>query len=137
MREERLLERIHNAELDPERREGNNSARRVRSIMNHLQRILNTKHGSVPIAEDYGMPDFTDLPSAFSNESTHEVERTLRTEILKYEPRLQKVRISFESQKEDILSLRFKVEAQLMGDDGSPISFETVVDGAGKVTVRN
>ncbi|PKN30391.1 MAG: type VI secretion system baseplate subunit TssE [Deltaproteobacteria bacterium HGW-Deltaproteobacteria-21] len=137
MREERLLERIHNTELNPERREGSNSARRVRSIMNHLQRILNTKHGSVPIAEDYGMPDFTDLPSAFSTESTHEVERTLKAEILKYEPRLQKVRISFESQKEDILSLRFKVEAQMIGEDGSPISFETVVDATGKVTVKD
>jgi type VI secretion system protein len=137
MREERLLERIHHTELDPERREGSNAARRVRSIMNHLQRILNTKHGSVPIAEDYGMPDFTDLPSAFSTESTHEVERTLKAVILKYEPRLQKVKISFESQKEDILSLRFKVEAHLIGDDGAPVSFETVVDGAGKVTVKD
>lgn len=136
MREERLLERIRNMAIDPERRETNDPAGRVRSIMSHLQRILNTKQGSVPIAEDYGMPDFTDLPSAFSTESTHEVERVLRAVILKYEPRLQRVKISFEPQKDDILSLRFKVEAQMVGESGSAVAFETVVDAGGKITVR-
>ena len=136
MREERLLERIRNMAIDPERRAGSDPARQVRSIMGHLQGILNTKQGSVPIAEDYGMPDFTDLPSAFTTESTHEVERVLRAVILKYEPRLQKVRISFDPQKEELLSLRFKVEAQLAGEKGPTVSFETVVNAGGKITVR-
>lgn len=136
MREERLLERIHNKEVDPDRREGNDPARQVRSVLRHVQRILNTKQGSVLIAEDYGMPDFTDLPGAFSTEATHEVEKILRGVIQKYEPRLAKVRITFDPQKDDVLSLRFKVQAQLAREGGESVTFETVVDAGGKITVR-
>jgi len=136
MREERLLERIHNKEVNPDRREGNDPARQTRSVLNHLQRILNTKQGSVLIVEDYGMPDFTDLPGAFSTGATHDVEKILKNVIQKYEPRLTKVRITFDPQKEDVLSLRFKVEAQLATEGESAVTFETVVNAGGKVTLR-
>ena len=136
MREERLLERIHHKENAPDWREGNDPARQIGSILNHLQRILNTKQGSAPIADDYGMPDFTDLPGAFSTQSTHEVERILKNVIQKYEPRLSKVRIVFDPQKEEVLSLRFKVEAQLTEEGGSGVTFETVVDAGGRISVR-
>jgi len=136
MREERLLERIRNQELKPERRQGNDPKRETDSILNHLQHILNSRQGSVPIADDYGMPDFTDLPGAFTTGATHELERLLKTVIQKYEPRLQKVRIIFDPQKEEILSLRFKVEAQVARAEGPPIVFETVVEAGGKISVH-
>ncbi len=136
MRDERLLERIHNLEIDPERREGNNPNRQIQSVLNYLQRILNTRQGSTPIAEDFGMPDFTNLPGAFSTGSTREVEQLLKEVIQKYEPRLSRVRIFFESQQEDLLSLRFKVEAQLAREEGPPVTFETVVDAGGKISIR-
>lgn len=136
MREERLLERIHNIEMNPDRREGNNPARQIRSVMNHLQRILNTRQGSVLIAEDYGMPEFTDLPGAFSTGATHEVERILRNAIQKYEPRLSRLQVVFETQEDDLLSLRFKIEAQLTLEGGGSVVFETVVDAGGKVTIN-
>jgi len=137
MREERLLQRIHNLEKKPDRRGGIDPTRQINSILTHLQRILNTRRGSVPIAEDFGMPDFTDLPGAFSTGSTHEVERILRQVIQKYEPRLTKVRIGFEPQENDLLSLRFKIEGQMAREEGGSITFETVVDAGGKITVRN
>jgi len=136
MREERLLERILNIELNPDRREGNDPVRQIRSVMSHLQRILNTRQGSVPIAEDYGMPEFTDLPGAFSTGATHEVERILKNAIQKYEPRLNRLQVAFETQEEDLLSLRFKIEAQLALEGGGSVAFETVVDAGGKITVK-
>ena len=136
MREERLLERIRNIEIYPDRREGNDPARQIRSVMNHLQRILNTRQGSVPIAEDYGMPEFVDLPGAFSTGATHEVERILKTAIQKYEPRLNRLQVGFEAQEEDLLSLRFKIEAELVLEGGGSVAFETVVDAGGKITVK-
>jgi len=136
MREERLLERIHNLELHPERREGNDPTRQVHSVLRHLQRILNTRQGSVPIADDFGMPDFTDLPGSFSTGATHDMERILKQVINTYEPRLRKVRILFDTRQDDLLALRFKVEAELNRPDGQPVAFETVVDAGGKITVR-
>ncbi len=136
MQEERLLERIRKLEIDPERRENIDPNRQIRSVLNYLQRILNTRQGSVLIAEDFGMPDFTNLPGAFSTGDTHEVERLLKQVIQKYEPRLKRVRIVFEPQQEEILSLRFKVEAQLDRKEGPPVAFETVVNAGGKISLK-
>lgn len=136
MRDERLLERIYLLEKNPDRREGHDPTRQINSILNHLQRVLNTKQGSVLIADDYGVPDFTNLPGAFSTGSTHEVERIIKNVIEKYEPRLTKVRASFLPQEEDMLALRFEVDARLATKENIPVTFETVVDAGGKIKIK-
>ncbi len=136
MRQERLLERIYRMEIDPDRREDNNPVVYIHSVMNHLQRILNTRQGGVPIAGDYGMPEFTNLPGAFSTGATHEVETLLKNAIEKYEPRLQSIQVFFEPQESDLLALRFKIEAKLSLEHGGTVEFETIVDAGGKITVK-
>ena len=136
MREERLLERLRIWGDEPHRRSKQDTRRTTDSVLRHLQRILNTKRGNVPIAEDYGVPDFTDLIRGHS-ESVRDLERSIRQTIQKYEPRLKAVRISFIPQEEDVLSLRFQVVAKLATEDEQiPILFETVVDSDGKVKIR-
>jgi len=136
MRDERLLERIYNLEKDPDRREGRDPSRQINSILNHLQRVLNTKQGSVPIADDYGIPNFTDLPGAFSTGSTHEVERIIKSVIEKYEPRLTRVHAGFIPQEKDLLALRFEIDARLATKEDIPVSFETVVNAGGMINIK-
>ncbi len=135
MREERLLERIRAWEKEPGRRGKEDPRRIVDSVLGHLQRILNTKQGHVPIAEDYGSPDFTDFLKAFPD-SVREIERTMRSTIQKYEPRLKGVRVSFIPQDEDLLSLRFQIVARLATGPKTQVLFETVIDSDGKVNIR-
>ncbi|MBN2254116.1 MAG: type VI secretion system baseplate subunit TssE [Deltaproteobacteria bacterium] len=135
MRDERLLERIRNIELNPDRREGRDTGRRINSILNHLQRVLNTKQGSTPIADDYGIPDFTNMPGAFSTGATQDMERIIKHVIERYEPRLAKVRATFKVQEDDVLALRFEIDARL-ADENIPVTFETVVDAGGKITIK-
>ena len=135
MREERLLERIQTWQKEPTRRNKEDSRRIVDSVLRHLQRILNTKQGNVPIAEDYGVPDFTDLLYSYP-ESVKEIERTIRSAIQKYEPRLKAVRVSFIPQEEDLLSLRFQIAARLSSESKAQVFFETVVDSEGKITLK-
>ncbi len=135
MRDERLLERMRNIELNPDRREGRDTGRRINSILNHLQRVLNTKQGSTPIADDYGIPDFTNMPGAFSTGATHDIERIIKHVIEKYEPRLAKVRATFKAQEDDVLSLRFEIDARL-ADEEIPVTFETVVVSGGKINIK-
>ena len=135
MRDERLLERMRNIELNPDRREGRDTGRRINSILNHLQRVLNTKQGSTPIADDYGIPDFTNMPGAFSTGATHDMERMIKQVIEKYEPRLAKVRATFKAQEDDVLSLRFEIDARL-ADEEIPVTFETVVVSGGKINIK-
>ncbi len=136
MREERLLERIRALKKNPERRGRKDPKRIMDSVLDHLQKILNTRQGSVPIAEDYGVPDFTDLFHEYPD-SLRGVERAIRHTIQQYEPRLKGVRVAFLPQDEDSLVLRFQITAKLdMEDETVPVFFESVVDTDGKIKLR-
>ena len=145
MREERLLERIRNWEKRPERRVKEDPRRIVDSVIRHLIRILNTKHGNVPIAEDYGTPDFTDfllnLPRT-ETDSKKEVENAIRLAIQKYEPRLKGVRVNLIEKEEgeedlytDPLTLRFQITGRLSTESRTEVFLETTVDYDGKINI--
>jgi type VI secretion system protein len=136
MREERLTERIRSWKQAPERRGGNDPKRMIDSIIRHLERILNTRQGSVPIADDYGIPDFTDLSSGFSD-ALRDLERTIRNTIQKYEPRLKSVRVKFIPQEENTLAVTFQIVGQLiLEEEKNPITFQSVMDSDGKFTIK-
>jgi type VI secretion system protein len=136
MREERLTERIRSWKQAPERRGGNDPKRMIDSIIRHLERILNTRQGNVPIADDYGIPDFTDLSSGFSD-ALRDLERTIRNTIQKYEPRLKSVRVKFIPQEENTLAVTFQIVGQLiLEEEKNPITFQSVMDSDGKFTIK-
>jgi type VI secretion system protein len=135
MREERLLERIRAWEKDPSRRSREDPGKVTDSVIGYLQRILNTKQGNVPIAGDYGLPDFSDLVYAFP-ESIRDIEKAIRQAIQKYEPRLKTVRINYVQQEEDVLTLRFQIIAKLSSESKTQVLFETVIDSEGKVNIK-
>jgi type VI secretion system protein len=135
MKEERLLDRIRSWEKRPILRNREDPRRVTDSVLRHLQRLLNTKEGNVPIAEDYGVPDFTDFLHSYTD-SVREMERTLRLVIQKYEPRLKAVRVSFVPQDESALSLSFQITARLSTEEKTQVLFETRVDSEGKIEVR-
>jgi type VI secretion system protein len=136
MREERLTERIRSWNKAPERRGGQDPKRMIDSILSHLEQILNTRWGSTQIAEDYGVPDFTDLSTGFPD-GLRDLERTIRNTIQKYEPRLKSVRVKFIPHEETMLTVSFQIVAQLILDEGkNPVTFQTVMDSDGKVTIK-
>ncbi len=102
MREQRLLERIQLWEKEPDRRSREDSGRTIDSVMAHLQRILNTRQGSVQIAEDFGLPDFTDLIDNYP-ESIRDLERSIRKMIQRFEPRLSAIQVKFIPQEDEKL----------------------------------
>ena len=136
MREQRLLERIRSWEKEPAKRSREDPKKTIDSVVSHLQRILNTRQGSVPIAEDYGVPDFTDALRNYP-ESVRESERSIRLMIQKYEPRLKAIRVHFLPPDEEILTLRFQIAAQLAIDNEKiPVQFESHVGTDGKIEVK-
>ena len=135
MREERFLERLRTYEKDPIRRSREDSRRITDSVLRHLRRLLNTREGNVPIAEDYGVPDFTGFLYSYPD-SVRDMERTLRLVIQKYEPRLKAVRVGFIPQEESSFSLSFQITARLSTEEKTSVLFETRVDSEGKIEVR-
>ncbi len=137
MREYRLLERIRNIAKDPDRRGSVDLAAAMGSVLHHVQKILNTRQGAVPIAPDYGVPDFTDIAGSYASDAVQVMEQSLSAVIAKYEPRLKDARVEFEQQQEDVLALRFRIMGKLAleGQD-VPVVFESIVQSDGKITVN-
>jgi len=123
-------------EENPERRLDADSSTVVNSVLEHLVRVLNTKKGSVDIDQEFGVPDLTNLSSSFSCEAIPELEASIKSVIVKYEPRLRDVTVHFREKQDDLLFLRFSISAKLVTDEkGKPIIFETIVDSDGQVKV--
>jgi type VI secretion system protein len=136
MREERLIQRIRTWKKTPDRRDGEDPKRLIDSIVRHLERILNTRRGSVGIAHDYGIPDLTDFRSGFPD-SVRDLEMTIRDTIEKFEPRLKSVRVKFVPQDVNMLSVTFQIVAQLaLEDEKTPVMFESMMGSDGKVMIR-
>lgn len=90
----------------------------------------------MPIAEDYGVPDFTSLLEGYPI-SLRDFERSIRETIQKYEPRLKGVRVSFIASDEDLLSLSFQITGKLATEDHKdPVFFESVIGSDGKISIR-
>lgn len=136
MREKRLLERLRAIEQDPDWRGGSDLQLAVRSVLDHLVKVLNTRQGSAPIAADYGVPDFTSLASAYSSDALPEMEAAIAQVISKYEPRLVGAKINFDPKPEYPFMLAFKLSARVRVEDREqPVVFETVLNPDGQITV--
>ncbi|MFZ0451661.1 MAG: type VI secretion system baseplate subunit TssE [Desulfatiglandaceae bacterium] len=136
MGKDRLLERIRaqNKDLRIRRKEGPKEV--IDSILQHLQRILNTRQGSVPIAEDFGIPDLTELRLDYPD-SLRLFERAIRQTIQKFEPRLSSLRVRFVPDEEDPLSLRFQILGKLQSEGyKDPVRFESTVGSDGKIIIK-
>jgi type VI secretion system protein len=137
MREDRLLERIRTRERESGRRATEDPEKMISSVLKHLQKILNTRQGDVPIAEDYGVPDITSFRHTVPF-SLREIEKSIRRTIEKYEPRLKGVRVKFMPQEKDRLTVSFQIHARLVLEgQKEPVMFRSQIDSYGKIKMSD
>lgn len=137
MRERRLLERIANwSEADAERTSQTQVDILVRSVRDHLARLLNTRQGSVPIDPYFGVPDFTNLAGGTGAGSVVEMEDEIRRMVMKYEPRVKSPRVVLNRETTDVLSIRFLLQGTLEVDHREiPLQISTTVGSNGRVDI--
>lgn len=134
MREKRLLERIFGLQIDSDRSRMTQGQVLALSIREHLQRIFNTRQGSVPIDPDFGVPDFTNLAGSFATGETSQIIKNMTRMIARYEPRLESPRIQFREGNQEVLSLSFTLDGLVEIDDRYiPIHLATRVSSEGRV----
>ncbi len=66
--------------------------RRVISIMDHLNRLFNTREGSLPHLKDYGLPDISEIYRKMPH-GIEELQKAIKKTIEKYEPRMHKIKV--------------------------------------------
>ncbi|KMQ52592.1 type VI secretion system lysozyme-related protein [Chitinispirillum alkaliphilum] len=98
------------------------SHRQLKSIMDHLTRIFNTRRGSIPHLVDYGLPDISELYRKLP-EGMEELRAAIRKTIEKYEPRITNTKVlSLDSEERDA-RLIFILSAELR--NGKQVRFQT------------
>ena len=82
------------------------------SIVENLTKLLATRQGSVQHLPDYGLPDIMQI-YVDSGYSFDPLKKHIRDTILKYEPRLSKVRVEEPKFDKDNFRIYFKIVATI------------------------
>lgn len=103
------------------------------SVLDNVQRILNSRVGALAHLPDYGLPDMSvilqELPA-----SAHGMMTTMERTLLKYEPRLAAINIELLPQVQPG-HLEYALQVQLKS--GQRVNFGTTMAAEGKVLVRH
>ncbi|WP_336222130.1 type VI secretion system baseplate subunit TssE [Citrobacter amalonaticus] len=85
----------------------------ILSVLDNMQRILNTRAGSLKHLPDYGLPDMTKILQGMPG-TAHQLMTTLSAVLLKYEPRLKRIDVVMLEQTMPG-ELRYAIDAELKG----------------------
>jgi type VI secretion system protein len=140
MRERRLLERIAGWDESGERTSRVQADILIRSVVDHLRRLLNTRQGSVQIDPLFGVPDFTNAAGGLVGGLTHEATRGIEEEIhrmvRRYEPRLKSPKVTLNPNAADTLAINFDLQGTLDIDHRAmPLQLSATVGANGKVDI--
>jgi type VI secretion system protein ImpF len=109
------------------------------SVAHDLEELLNTHREALdeppPQFEEvnkslivYGLPDFTSY-NMLDPGDANRVKRSLEAAIARFEPRLERVRVTMHQPERNDRSLRFKIEAMLrIEEDREQVEFDTVLE---------
>ncbi len=90
----------------------------MESVRMNLRRLLNARQGMSQAQPDYGLPALVDI-AAGGKDYIQRVQDAVRLTIEKYEPRLRNVRVSPCEEESKSETLRFRVDAVLVGSSGT------------------
>ncbi len=107
----------------------------LRSILRNLGDVLNTRQGTAAAQMDLGTLAPCDAMDAHHS-MTDRLQRSLREVITRYEPRLKDVDVVYVRRPHEGFHLHFQVSARLVAAESEAIAFSTLVDVAGRVTLR-
>lgn len=105
----------------------------ILSVLDNIQRILNSRAGTVAHLPDFGLPDMTKILQGMPG-TAHELIDTPAGVLLKYEPRLQSLNVTLLEQ--DVPGeLRYAIDAELRGV--GLVRYGTEFMPEGKVLLRH
>ncbi|WP_350262646.1 type VI secretion system baseplate subunit TssE (plasmid) [Pantoea sp. BJ2] len=105
----------------------------ILSVLDNMQRILNTRAGSLSHIPDYGLPDMTRILQGMPT-TAHQLLHTLSEVLLKYEPRLRHIDVVILEQSMPG-ELRYGIEAKFK--EVGLVRYGTEFAPEGKVIIRH
>ena len=133
---ERLLERIGSLVSREETRNLSRFEQVGSSIRAHLSRILRTRRKSVPISDDFGVPDLSNVAGSFETGSSVEIVRAILETVARYETRLLAPRVRAHETTTELGALRLEISGEIfVNGQNMPIQFPVLVKANGEVVL--
>lgn len=108
----------------------------VESVLQDLGRLYNTRRGSTPLSELYGLPDISDMLANLTPPDVERIREAIEGTSREFEPRLRDIRVSVAAE-EGLGMLRFAVQGNLLYEKALlPVRYLVNIEGDGRVTVR-
>jgi type VI secretion system protein len=108
------------------------AGRRIVSIMDHLNRLFNTREGSLPHLKDYGLPDISDIYRKMPH-GIEELQKAIKRTIERYEPRLHKIKVVPKETDPKEFRLVFILTGELR--EGGLVRFQTTFTSMGNSSI--
>jgi type VI secretion system protein len=83
----------------------------MESLCDDLEKLLNTRRGTVLVDLDYGLPDFTHLKNSYAVPDVDEIGHSLVQQVRKYETRLESINLEYQQPDKGSGSIRFVLNA--------------------------
>lgn len=136
---DRLLKRISRWEESSEagyEELDNNSL--LESVRDDLEKIYNTRRGTVLIDEDFGLPDFSYMLNGYAAPDVGQILQQLILQAKKYEPRLSGLQVKFVEQTRFPGKLQFQLNAKIRGRDQElPFIVNAMLSDDGSVVLNS
>jgi type VI secretion system lysozyme-like protein len=107
----------------------------MESMRDDLEKLFNTRRGTVLTDEEYGLPDFSQLMNGYAAPDVEEIERDLLQQLRQYEMRLSTIAFEYQQGKRSTTSLNFGLSAMLQHKQ-QDINFRASVQFADNGTIR-
>lgn len=113
---------------------GEGRIRDLDSLVDTLRSLLNARLGESLCAPGYGIIDFADAVHNFP-EAMQVLQQSIRTAILRYEPRLRNVTVG-RTASPDVLTLAFEIRGRVTaGERTVPVRLHTELRADGQIDV--
>jgi len=108
----------------------------VESVLQDLGHLYNTRRGSTPLSDLYGLPDISDMLANLTPPDVERIRDGLEATTRQFEPRMRDTRVSIVAE-EGLGMLRFAVQGSLLYEKALiPVRYLVNIEGDGRVTVR-
>lgn len=108
----------------------------VESVLADVARLYNTRQGSVPISDRYGLPDISNMLANLTPPDMEQIREAIEATTSEFEPRLQDVEVTIPAD-ETLGMLRFAVRGNLLYEKSTiPVRYQVDIEGDGRVSIR-
>lgn len=105
----------------------------VISVMDNIERILNSRAGTIKHMPDYGLPDMSTIFQALPS-SAYILMRAIEHTLLTYEPRISSIDINIEEKNNDAMVLAYELICHLK--EGGLVKYGTYFMPDGKALLK-